>query len=475
MAEAKTQEMTVTEGPGKGQVYFARAHTVADTGNYDFAIDMLIQGLLREPGNMEEHVFLRDVSLRRKVKGGKPAGGLVGGLLGAKPYFKGKSPKELMLNAEWLLAKDPGNITYMMTMVRQASSAGYKDMVLWFAPFIVQANRTRTKPDAKLYIEIADFYEKYEEFEKAGEVVQLALEMAPRDVELAERVKELGTRATLKKGGYETVPDFKESLQDKEKTNELLQKENLNKSEEYKNKLIRETHAAWEQSPADPQLLAKYVKALIDAETEDSEKTAIAVLQKAFEQTKIYRYRMLIGDVRMKQLRRQHRRMVEKSRAHPEDRELAAAVEEQEHNRLKFELDEYAQRVKNYPSDMQVLFEYGYRLFRSKQYEDAIKALQQAQNNPRCRTDALHLLGRSFLEQSLTQEAVETLQRAVESYELADTGDTKSKENYYWLGRALEAAGQLEDAEKAYSRIAQWDIGFRDARQRLSDIRKKQA
>ncbi|MGC8623813.1 MAG: tetratricopeptide repeat protein [Phycisphaerae bacterium] len=473
MAEAETSESGVTEGPGKGQAYFTRAHTVADTGNYDYAIDMFIQGLLREPTNMAEHEMLRDIALRRKIKGGKPAGGIVGGLLGAKPYFKGKTPKELMLNAEWALAKDPGNINLMMTMLRQATAAGYKDIVLWFGPFVMQANRTQKKPDGKLYLQLADIYEGFKEFAKAGEAVTAALELSPADPELTARVKELGTRETLLKGRYESVPDFKESLRDKEMTKDLLQKENISKSEEYKNKLIRETREAWEKNPTDPQLLTKYVKALVDAETQDSEKTAIEVLEKAYLETKIYRYKVWIGDVRIKQLRRQHRALLEKARANPDDPKLAQQLADFERDRLKFELDEYADRVKNYPSDLQILFEYGYRLFRSQRYEEAIGVLQQAQNNPRCRTDALHLLGRSFLEQSMTQEAVDTLRRAVESYELAETGDTKSKEINYWLGRSLEAAGQLDDAEKIYSHIAQWDIAFRDARLRLAELRKR--
>ena len=378
-----------------------------------------------------------------------------------------------MLNAEYALAKDPGNISQMMIMMRQAAAAGYNEMVLWFGPFVMQANRTQKKADAKLYLELADLYEGFGEFAKAGESVHAALELSPADPELTARVKELGTRETLKKGKYESVPDFKESLRDQEMTKDLLQKENLTKTEDYILKVIRESQDAWQQSPTDPQLLNKYIKALVDAESEESEKTALEVLETAYAQTKIYRYKVNMGDVRIKQLRRRHRAMVEKARANPDDQELARELAEFEQERLKFELGEYEERMKNYPSDLQVLFEYGYRLFRSQRFEEAIGVLQQAQNSPRCRTDALHLLGRSFLEQSMTQEAVETLQRSVESYELAESGDTKSKEINYWLGRALEASGQFDEAEKTYSRIAQWDIAFRDARQRLGELRKK--
>ena len=74
-------DMTETnsiEGPGKGKAFFDRAKAVAATGNYDYAIDMYIEGLNREPFNVEEHKQLRDTALRRKVSGGKAAGGLLG-------------------------------------------------------------------------------------------------------------------------------------------------------------------------------------------------------------------------------------------------------------------------------------------------------------------------------------------------------------------------------------------------------------
>ena len=45
--------------PGKGQAFFDRADQVAETGNWDFAIEMYLQGIEREPDNIERgHEFL---------------------------------------------------------------------------------------------------------------------------------------------------------------------------------------------------------------------------------------------------------------------------------------------------------------------------------------------------------------------------------------------------------------------------------
>ena len=65
--------------------------------------------------------------------------------------------------------------------------------------------------------------------------------------------------------------------------------------------------------------------------------------------------------------------------------------------------------------------------------------------------------------------AIDTLRNKIESYQLQ--GDARSKEMYYWYGRALQAKGDAEAAQKAYSQIAQWDFGYRDVQQRIRDLR----
>ena len=117
-------------------------------------------------------------------------------------------------------------------------------------------------------------------------------------------------------------------------------------------------------------------------------------------------------------------------------------------------------------------YEYGLRLYQAKRFDEAIGALQIAQNNPKHRADALFCLGMSFNEKGLKPEAIDTLRRAIESYELADTGDQKTKEFHYWLARALEDVGERIEAGNMYSKITQWDYSFRDVRGRLEGLRK---
>src|SRR4051812_28559314 len=88
----------------KAEVFFAQGRKVADTGNYEYAIEMFIQGLNLDPDSIEAHQQLRDYSLKRKAMGGKPMG-----MMDKMKLKKGKEDKDNMLVAEKLLAYDPGS------------------------------------------------------------------------------------------------------------------------------------------------------------------------------------------------------------------------------------------------------------------------------------------------------------------------------------------------------------------------------
>ena len=89
----------------KAQVFSTAANTVAGTGNYEYAIEMYLQGLNIDPENIDAHQALREISLKRKASGGKD----MGMFDKMKVKTNNADDKENMLDAEKLLAYDPGN------------------------------------------------------------------------------------------------------------------------------------------------------------------------------------------------------------------------------------------------------------------------------------------------------------------------------------------------------------------------------
>ena len=87
----------------KAVTFFARGKTVADTGQYDFAVEMYLQGLAVDPESIEAHAELRMCAMKRKANGGKP----LGMFEKMKLLRSGKDEKANMLNAEKAMSFRP--------------------------------------------------------------------------------------------------------------------------------------------------------------------------------------------------------------------------------------------------------------------------------------------------------------------------------------------------------------------------------
>lgn len=461
------------EGPGKGKQFFDLARKVGTTGNFDYAIDMYIEGLFREPSNLDEHKALRDVAMRRKISGAKSSGGLLGAFGGGpKPKYKGKSPKDAFLNNVFFLARDVGNMNAMLAIVRNADTLEYTDLVLWYGQMLRDANRT-SKPKLEIYKEIAEIYAKHKEFKRACDVLSDAIQLKPEDMQLGSLLNEYAAKDAIEKGKFDQAESFRESIKDTASTRKLIEEENLVKSTEYLTESLAAAKADYEAKPMELQVINKYLKALQAMDQEEHENVAMEVARKAFEATKIGRLKEEIGTIRMKQFRRNLRMLQEALKANPGDKEMLRQYQELNKERLAYELGEFQERAERNPTDLIVKYELGRRYWDMKKYDEAIVAFQQAQAHPKHRVESMHLLGRSFLIQHMTPEAVETLKHAIDEYDLASTGDKRSKDLHYWYARALEENNQFAEAVDIYSKVVQWDIGYLDARKRMTDLRAK--
>src|SRR5215470_10250872 len=98
----------------KARKWFEQARKVADTKNYDYAIECYVSGLRLWPDAMDEgHKPLRAVATARKMAGKK---GL--GFLEARKYpTGGKDFRQSTFNAEFQWAHEPGNLAHMEAVI----------------------------------------------------------------------------------------------------------------------------------------------------------------------------------------------------------------------------------------------------------------------------------------------------------------------------------------------------------------------
>lgn len=449
----------------KANVFFERGQSVANSGSFDYAIEMYIQGLRVDPENTEAHQQLRDLSIKRKASGGKPIG-----MFKAMGFKKAKDEKEGLLNAETLLANDPGNTDHMLSVFEAAFKGGFYDTALWIGPILQKANTEGGKPDYNKYIKLKDIYRTLGVFDRAVEACQHALLLRPDDMDLSTELKNLGAQHTMSSGGYNKGKSFRDSIRDRSKQQDLIEGDRDVHSSDFLRQQIARTEAEWQGDPNETGKLMKYVEALTKTESLTDDARAFEVLDAAFERTKQFRFRAARGRIRLVQLAREERSRRQELQASPQDEELRTEYREFVHRRAEEEYEEFRIAAENYPTDTSFKYNMAVRLFQLERHQEAIPLFQQSRQDPKYRTDAAILLGRSFLANGgYNDEAIDTLRGVIDIYELR--GDAKSKEMYYWYGVATEKQGDAATALKAFSQVAQWDFNYRDVQARVKRLR----
>jgi len=456
----------------KARQWFQKGQELASKKNYDYAIESYINGLNFWPEAVEEgHKPCRAAALFRGTK--KPS-------LSDRIRLKTSSrdPKKAMLAAEALLAKEPGNVGYMELVFRNAFKAGYPKTFMWIGELLSEAAEHEVKSNAERFALMGKTYEEFssqvEQSDPAAAIV--ALERAVRaltclqslksqDLAISTQLRDVAGKLTILKGKYGTAESFRESVQDSESQRELHDRDRLFQSEQRVDQLIVQARQRYEADPKDRNAINALVTALCKRENEAFENEAIAILNKAFEETDEYRYKMQADDVRMAQFRRKARQLQATGDVQ--------AVRQVLRDQLRFELQSYKERIAQYPTDMRLRYQFGLRLFKAGRYDDAIPVLQEARSDPKTRVQCNLYIGRCFFEKGYHAQAIETFTEALRAHETPD--DDLGKNVLYRLGLAYEADGQTEEALKSYGQLIQWDYNYRngEVRKRLDALKTR--
>jgi tetratricopeptide (TPR) repeat protein len=446
----------------RAQAFFDRGRTIAETGNYEYAIEMYLQGLASDPEAIAAHKTVRELSIIRKAGGGKPLG------MFAKPKA-GKDEKQNMLNAEKLLAYDPGNSEYMEGLMSAALKAGCYDTVLWIGTILLQVNANAKTPSFGKYIKIKEAFKSIGRYREAIDALNLAVQMKKGDMELSHELKDLAARLTMKEGNYESGTSFRDSIRDMEAQKRLMDADTDVRTEESLNRGVVEAKQVLDRDPNDLANFNKYIEALRKTEDPRYENMAVPLLEAKYKETRQYKFKQTINQITLTQLGRRERTLREAVAAAPNDPEPKKVYQNFARAKAEQELEIFRETIANYPTDSTSRYEMGVRMFMLNRYEESIGVFQEVRSDPKYKAKASTLLGRAFLQAGFVDEAVDTLQEAIEAYPVR--GDEKSIELHYYGANALEAKGDIQAAIKMYSQVAQWKFTYRDVQQRIKRLR----
>jgi len=460
-------ENSNTQSLAKAQVFFKRAEKITETKNFDYAIDMYLQGLGIAPDALYEgHLKLYALALLRHDQGGKKPT-----MVERVKRLTGKTALEKMLNAEYLLAKDPKHLPYAQAMLKAAIEGDYKQTAKWLADFIFKANNEAAKPSLNTYLLLKNSYATLGLYDRALMACQYAVKLKPEDGSLADELQRLSAELTVSRGKYDKEGDFRKSIKDREAQDKLHSQEGVVKTEDYRITAVKDARKALAADPELPKNIFHLATVLAELQNDKADNEAIVLLENAYRTKNDFSYKQQAGLIKIKNLKRNLRKAKGVLESNPADEKAKALVAELTEKVRSTELEHYRLCVENYPTDLKVKYEYGVRLIQNKQYDDAIPLLQESQRDPRHRISSMGKIGLCFFNKGWYADAIDVFSQAIDVHESKD--DSIAKDLRYNLARSYEKQGDIEKAFDIFRKIAQLDFGYRDVRKRVDELRKK--
>lgn len=438
---------------------------MAETDNFDYAIDLYLQGLKLSPDALEDgHAPLRKLALIRQGKKGKKPS-----MLDQLKHSGGKTPVDQLLNAEFLLAKDPDNLAYAEKLLKACVAAGCRRTGEWIAQLIFDANRATHKPSFSTYILLKDSYDKMGFYTQAVTACQLALELKPEDDDLKNELRDLSAKMTMEKGKYGKAATFRESIRDKDYQEQLQSQDSIIKNETAKQRILSEARRQYQQAPASTTNILQLAEALVDMATEPAYTEAVELLTQSYEKSRDYSFQRKLYELEIKTLHANIRKIQESLQGKSAEGKTAQDLANLTTLLEQKELEYYRSCTENYPTDMRFKYEYGRCLIKARQFDQAIPLFQESRNDPRLKTASLDKMGLCFLLKGWNEDAIDIFIEALKECQVQDSG--VAKDIRYNLARAYEESNQNTKALEIYRKLAQTDFSYKDVSQRIDKLR----
>lgn len=452
--------------PHKAAKFFEHARTVAQTGNFAYAIDLYARGIRFDPGNMTAHEAIYEMGIRHLQAGGKAAPSK------EVKAIDGPNPADRMAAYEFAWARDINNLAVAMKLIQAVAKAGQAEFGQWLAPRIFAMMTKAKKQNKNLWVTGKEAFSAVDAWKEAFAAAEKAIALDPSDSDLISELNELSAQRAITEGGFNQSKegesgDFRKMVRDADRQAELQDAESLSGGASAERALDR-ARTEFEENPDSPEAVNKYAQLLRRRDTAEDDATAIEVYTRGFETTSQYRFRMNAGDVRMGRMTKELRSLTESD---PEGEATLALKAEL----LELRSAEYNERVAKYPTDRGIKFELGLIEYERGHHEEAMAMFQQCKDEAKYRTRATHMLGKCFGHEGWHQEAVGEFREALDRIE----GTEKERElpiRYDLMQSLMDLARDsrsIEDAREAAeicSEIVRKDIGYRDIRVKRKEV-----
>jgi tetratricopeptide (TPR) repeat protein len=425
--------------------------------NFDYAIDLLMQILVREPALFEARKALRTAQFKRAGGGGgffkkMLSGASTSPLVARGQYALHTDPKEALHIAEQILNHDPNNSTAHRMIVDVAKSLEFPRTAVMSLDILFR----NSPKDKDLAIEYGLALAATGDVSRAERVLADMYRAYPTDNDLAQALKDLSARKTLDEGGYDALADgsgsYRDILKDKDEAVALEQQNRQVKTEDVTTRLINEYETRLRTEPDSQKLLRSLAELYTQKKQFDKALGYYDRLKQA-DSGSDPSLDKAIAETRSRQFEHQAEQL------DPNAEDYADRVAQLQADKQAFQVAECQKRVERFPTDLAIRFEMGALYFQAGKIGEAIQEFQKAQNNPHKRIASMNYLAQCFARRRMFDLAAKTLQNAIKE---KPAFDEEKKELTYHLGCVLESMGKKEDALEQFKLIYEIDIGYKD-------------
>jgi len=459
--------------PDKARKFFDHAKTIAQTGNYEYALMLYAKGFRFEPSVLARHEDFYKIAVSFYQAGGKPAG------KEEIRELEGPGPVDKFVQAEYIWARDVLNMDLAFRMLEAAGKAGQVEFGCWIAPKLLDLLRKQRKQSKAMWLKAKTLFTAVEAYAEAFACVEEAVRVDPTDTQLAADLKELTARHALKQGGYDKAVggggNFTSMVKDSAKQQQLQEQNQIAASSETEARNLERARQDYEANPMSSDAIQRLGTLLRRKATEESENEAHDVFMAGFERLTEYRFKMLAGEIRVMQLRRKMNAALKKTEANPADAAAKADYDSLRGALLDLERNELRERQKNYPTDRSIKAELGRIEFELGNYEEAMASFQACKDEAKLRIGATHMLGRCFAAEGWHGEAVGEYREALNALGVGES-ERELPIKYDLMLSLMELAkserngSYAREAGEICSAIVRKDISYRDIRSRRKEI-----
>lgn len=481
-AEGAEGEAVVTESTSgfqpdaaKASKFFQHAKAVHDSTNYEYAVTLWLQGLRWDPSDMHGLESFFD-SAQNFMASGKAKGPTKDQLRN----FGGKSAVDRYLVSLLQWGTRPADWQSGLKAMEAANKieTDMGEPIHWIGEKVLAiAANDQKKAKKDHFVTLMRLFRDAGSFNKAVQAGELGIRQDPTDSKLVAEVKNMSAEATMSAGGYDNRAEggFRKNIRDDQKQRELTEDDAVVKTEETLARVIEREMQRVKENPTDQNAIGKLARVLRERGRPEDEKLAYKVLMAGYEQTNNYKFKMEAGDINMRVARRKVRQITDAAEANPGDAELQAKSQAATKKLLQLEIEEYTERVKNYPTDLNMKFELGKRQYLLGNHEDAVRHFQLAKNAAGISGQARYYLAQCFLKLDFFREAEDTFREAIASRQ--SDSDDMSLQLRYGLMDVLEQRARAEEdvdaAKEAMSlagQIAMQRFDYKDITDRRKNL-----